>query len=871
MRKLWQSLKFKIIFSMFGSFTIIAIIMATMIIKQSRNQALEKADNALIAFNKMFNNQAESTSQLMEMTLDGILQDVQLKTAFALKDRETVKNILLHFYKTRLKPVYGIAQFQFHTPPATSFLRLHKPQKFGDDLSSFRKTVVQANRTLKTIRGIEVGRGGPGLRVVKPVFDGIEHIGTVEFGSSIAKLLETAAQIIGVDYAIGIEEDVFKRARRFEGKDTDLKKNSLIFYTFSSPLVKEVIKNNEVNSELHTTVINGTNYSFKSFPIVDYSGEKIGWLTVVKNIEQEIAAMGKIRLKLLGVMFLLSVLFISFTFIFLNKTIFIPLQESAKMTADIEMGNLNVDNVDNIDYRDDANEMAYMQNSVLRMGVSIMRQMGGMQIIIDTLALMMTKHSIEDSLDIVLQGAIKITGAKKGVIATVNREECKIDKFISTEISEREKEQISEFLQTQIDNFHNQSATAIKKFDEKNIVSFTTGNRNDDTQLFIPIIEDNKFIGSFLLWDKKKGKEFDREDKNIITNLSQLLPIILNAQKSQEEITRIKNYLENETYGISQVIETLSQGDFTVSIEASSTDDDLGKIRNGLLAMTNNIKDILNQLKEVTESVSSASNQIDSLTMELASGTQEQSSQAGDVAAAMEEMTLTIQDNSQNADTTAQMADESGKIANESAEIIRNTITKMEEIAKIVKETALTVEKLGESSNKIGEIISVIDEIADQTNLLALNAAIEAARAGEHGKGFAVVADEIRKLAERSGVATKEIADIIKAIQNETNGAVKSMRYGTKEVDAGMELADQAGKSLDNIMSSVTQVRDMVNQIAVASEQQSKTSEEISRNVEAISAVSEESANGVSQIASVSENLRMLTEQLKQNFEKFKI
>ena len=125
-----------------------------------------------------------------------------------------------------------------------------------------------------------------------------------------------------------------------------------------------------------------------------------------------------------------------------------------------------------------------------------------------------------------------------------------------------------------------------------------------------------------------------------------------------------------------------------------------------------------------------------------------------------------------------------------------------------------TVQELGKNSDQIGEIIQVIDDIADQTNLLALNAAIEAARAGEQGRGFAVVADEVRKLAERTTKATKEIAVMIKKIQNDTNGAVLSIMQGTQEVEKGKELANKAGDSLKQIIIGAGEVVDMATQVA---------------------------------------------------------
>jgi methyl-accepting chemotaxis protein len=195
----------------------------------------------------------------------------------------------------------------------------------------------------------------------------------------------------------------------------------------------------------------------------------------------------------------------------------------------------------------------------------------------------------------------------------------------------------------------------------------------------------------------------------------------------------------------------------------------------------------------------------------------------------------------------------------------------MEKIAAVVNESATAIKELGRSSEKIGEIIGVIDDIADQTNLLALNAAIEAARAGEQGRGFAVVADEVRKLAERTTTATKEIASMIKGIQSETGNAVGSMEKGTKEVEDGKLLADKAGDALREILDGNQKLTDMIQQIATAATEQSSAAEEISKNVEQVSVTAKESATGNQQAAKAAEDLSGQAEELNRIVSQFKV
>jgi methyl-accepting chemotaxis protein len=155
----------------------------------------------------------------------------------------------------------------------------------------------------------------------------------------------------------------------------------------------------------------------------------------------------------------------------------------------------------------------------------------------------------------------------------------------------------------------------------------------------------------------------------------------------------------------------------------------------------------------------------------------------------------------------------------------------MRKIADRVQNTARTVDSLGERSDQIGAIVATIEDIADQTNLLALNAAIEAARAGEMGRGFAVVADEVRALAERTTKATREIGEMIKAIQSETKSAVAAMNQGVQEVEAGTHDAERSGAALEQILAEIDAVTDQVKQISTAAEEQSATTGEITDNM----------------------------------------
>ena len=321
---------------------------------------------------------------------------------------------------------------------------------------------------------------------------------------------------------------------------------------------------------------------------------------------------------------------------------------------------------------------------------------------------------------------------------------------------------------------------------------------------------------------------------------------------------------------IKAIVQSVENADLN-TVFKSDRKDEIGDLMKSFDRFVETLKETLTRVIEAAAAVASASAEISAGTEEMAAGAQEQSSQAADVSSAMEQMTRTILENSKNAAGTTETAKSARVAAERGGKVVQESINAMRKIAEVVLKSASTVRALGKSSDQIGDIVSVIDDIADQTNLLALNAAIEAARAGEQGRGFAVVADEVRKLAERTSTATKEIAEMIKKIQTDTTDAVVSMEAGTKEVNEGIRLADDAGNALSEIVEVFHRVTEKVAQIAAASEQQAASSEQISKNVEAISSVTHETASGIQEIARTAEDLNRLTESLQTLTGRFKL
>lgn len=349
---------------------------------------------------------------------------------------------------------------------------------------------------------------------------------------------------------------------------------------------------------------------------------------------------------------------------------------------------------------------------------------------------------------------------------------------------------------------------------------------------------------------------------------------IIGALEYVADVSEMKvreNYLARSTETILEAMEKFAQGDLTANVVSEKEGDNIAKLFDGFNQTVTNIKNIVLKVKDAVEATASASTQISSSAEEMAAGAQEQSSQTAEVAAAMEEMSRTVVETANNATLSEEASQEASKQATEGASKVELSKKGMGRIVTSTETVGGNISSLTSKTEQIGEIAQVIDDIADQTNLLALNAAIEAARAGEHGRGFAVVADEVRKLAENTTKATKEIAETIRAIQTEGKEAGVSMKEAGDAVQDGLRLNDEVGAVLNAILSSVENVTSQIGQVAAASEEQSATAEEVSTNIEAINNVANESAAGVQQIASASEDLNRLTENLSSLVEQFKV
>lgn len=330
-----------------------------------------------------------------------------------------------------------------------------------------------------------------------------------------------------------------------------------------------------------------------------------------------------------------------------------------------------------------------------------------------------------------------------------------------------------------------------------------------------------------------------------------------------------RDKMQHQVMDLLSIVSGAAEGDLTVKAEVTA--DALGSVADAFNLMINGLQALVSQASDVASEIQHSTSDILKASDRMRRGAEQQTAQIQGASGAVNEMSRTIQRMAENAEAATQASLRATQAAVKGGTSVAETIKGMQRIRAAVQTTGKKIKGLGERSLEIGAIIEVINEIATQTNLLALNAAIEAARAGEQGRGFAVVADEVRKLAERAARATKDITSLIKGIQVETSEAVTVMEEGTREVEEGTKLADQAGAALREIEQIVKQTSGLVTDITNSAVNQVKVSEGIVTSMDSISKLTQETTVGVRDTVETISKLAELSTRLTVAIGRFKL
>ncbi len=395
------------------------------------------------------------------------------------------------------------------------------------------------------------------------------------------------------------------------------------------------------------------------------------------------------------------------------------------------------------------------------------------------------------------------------------------------------------------------------------------------------------------------AKQLDYQEKSKKSIINTIISMILAFGVSLVFGILLSNKISKQIVSIADDAEEIAKGNLKIGKFESSSKDEIGQLGRAFRTMTDNLIQLVQQVSLSSEQVAAssqqlsagaeesaqASQQVAAAIMEVSVGTEKQRNAVNETSAVVQQISAGIQQISGNAKTAVKTTEKTALSAVDGSQAIDKTIQQMINIEKTVTGSANVVMSLGERSREIGQIVDTISGIAAQTNLLALNAAIEAARAGEQGRGFAVVADEVRKLAEQSQEASKQIALLINEIQQDTQNAVISMNEGTHQVKLGTEVAETAGLAFNEITSLVNQVSFQVREISDEIQQMAlgsqrivssvaeiyETSRDITGQTQTVSAATEEQTASVEEIASSSQVLATMADELQQSLLKFKI
>jgi methyl-accepting chemotaxis protein len=303
------------------------------------------------------------------------------------------------------------------------------------------------------------------------------------------------------------------------------------------------------------------------------------------------------------------------------------------------------------------------------------------------------------------------------------------------------------------------------------------------------------------------------------------------------------------------------EGDLTQRVEVKGSNE-IDEVGNWFNVFIERVENIIRQVSEHADTLGQAATELAATAAETASQATQQQEQAARISATMSEISTSVHEISQTTQSAAVDARKAEESAHTGGQTVQSTVNTIQQLLESNQETSSKIEDLGRSSDAIGRIINVINEIAGQTNLLALNASIEAARAGEHGRGFTVVAGEVRRLAERTSEATKEIDQTVRAIQIGTSEAVEAMRASMGHVQSGVDSARSAGEALNSIIHGSESVQKMVTQIAAAATEQSYSTQSVSVNVNEIAGIIQQTATSSNQAVTACQQLSKLANEL---------
>ncbi len=368
-------------------------------------------------------------------------------------------------------------------------------------------------------------------------------------------------------------------------------------------------------------------------------------------------------------------------------------------------------------------------------------------------------------------------------------------------------------------------------------------------------------------WTGEERQIMQRITSRLGQSLSNLGALEQRAVAEQER--QRGEALQQELLKLLMDVEGAAQGDLTVRAEIN--EGQIGIVADFFNAIVENLRDIVMQVKNTTVQLSNSMGNTDQSMRELAQDTLGQAQQLTQALSTIDSVTQSIRQVAMNARKAAQASQSVATVAENSGVVMDRTVDSILQLRETVSETAKKVKRLGEASQQISKVVALINQIALKTNLLAVNASIEAARAGEEGQGFAVVAEEVGALAAQSAEATKEIEQVVEAIQRETNEVVSAMESGTSQVVQGTQLVENAKQNLERIVAASRQVNQLFGTIAKATDSQVKTAQQVQQLMTQLAKAAEQSSNASRQVSNDLQATVSVTQKLQDSMGSFKV
>jgi twitching motility protein PilJ len=341
------------------------------------------------------------------------------------------------------------------------------------------------------------------------------------------------------------------------------------------------------------------------------------------------------------------------------------------------------------------------------------------------------------------------------------------------------------------------------------------------------------------------------------------------AQRKADEQEEAKENLQRQVIRLLDDVEGAARGDLTVQAEVTA--DVLGAVADAFNLTIQNLRDIVQQVKVAAKEVTKGATNSETFARALSSDALRQAEELAVTLNSVQVMTDSIQRVAEAAREAETVARDASTIALKGGEAVENTVAGILEIRETVAETTRKVKRLAESSQEISKIVALISQIASRTNLLALNASIEAARAGEAGRGFAIVADEVRQLADKSAKSLKEIEQIVMQIQSETGSVMTAMEEGTQQVIKGTKLAEEAKRSLENIIQVANRIDILVRSITSDTVEQTETSRAVAHVMQSVELTAQETSQEAQRVSGALQNLVGVSRDLIASVERFRV